>query len=33
MYRILDWDVKKHLETVMLGLEDFIIKEFGEIKT
>ena len=29
IYRILDWDVKKHIETVMFGLEDYIIKEFG----
>ncbi|MCY7291466.1 MAG: hypothetical protein LH615_04715 [Ferruginibacter sp.] len=32
MYRILDWDVKRHLETVMMGLEDFITREFGERK-
>ena len=29
VYRILDWDVKKHISTVMMGLEDFIIKEYG----
>ena len=28
MYRILDWDVKQHLQTVMMGLENYIIKEF-----
>lgn len=33
VFRILDWDVKKHLETVMIGLEDYIITEFGESKT
>ena len=32
MYRILDWDVKMHLQTVMIGLEDYILKEFGEKK-
>jgi hypothetical protein len=29
MYRVLDWDVKRHVQTVMMGLEDYIIKEFG----
>ena len=29
MYRISDWDVKRHTVTVMMGLEDFIIKEYG----
>jgi very-short-patch-repair endonuclease len=29
MYRISDWDVKKHITTVMMGLEDYIVKEFG----
>ena len=29
MYRILDWDVKSHIQTVMIGLEDYIIREFG----
>ncbi len=29
MYRILDFDVKRHLVTVMMALEDFIIKEYG----
>ena len=32
MYRILDWDVKMQLQTVMIGLEDYILKEFGEKK-
>ena len=30
MYHILDWDVKTHIQTVMMGLEDYIIKEFGK---
>ena len=29
MYRILDWDVKRHVQTVMMGLEDYIIAAFG----
>ncbi len=29
VYRILDWDVKSHIQTVMMGLEDYIIGEFG----
>ena len=29
MYRISDRDVKMHLQTVMMGLEDYIIGEFG----
>ena len=29
VYRILDWDVKRHISTVMMGLEDYIIKEYG----
>ena len=29
IYRILDWDVKRHLQTVMMALEDYLIKEFG----
>ena len=33
MYQILDWDVKRHLQTVMMGLEDFIIKEYGRIES
>ena len=28
VYRILDWDVKSHIQTVMMGLEDYIIREF-----
>ena len=33
MYRILDWDVKRHVETVLMGLEDYIIREFGQAKS
>ena len=29
VYRILDWDVKRHITTVIMGLEDLIIEEFG----
>ncbi len=29
IYRVMDWDVKRHIVTVMLGLEDYIIKEYG----
>ena len=29
MYHILDCDVKMHIQTVMMGLEDYIIREFG----
>ena len=29
VYRILDWDVKRHIQTVLMGLEDYIIREFG----
>ena len=29
VYRILDWDVKSHISTVMTRLEDYIIKQFG----
>ena len=29
VYRILDWDVKQHITTVMMGLEDCIIKGYG----
>jgi very-short-patch-repair endonuclease len=28
MYRISDWDVKRHMITVMMGLEDFIIENY-----
>ncbi len=33
MYRISDWDIKRHAVTVMMGLEDYIVKEFGEKRT
>lgn len=29
MYNIVVWDIKMHIQTVMMGLEDFIIMEYG----